>query len=85
MSSGSFAVEIKTKAKECCGISAESRNSLITTDIRSRSRSYFTTDRQPVSQYVLVSSTYCLKFAVLYLWGALSDERTGYPLVGYSK
>jgi hypothetical protein len=50
-------------------------------------RSYFTTD----SQYVLVSSTLvglatryyslseccCLKFAVLFLWGALSDERTG--------
>jgi hypothetical protein len=44
-----------------------------------------------VSQYVLVSSTlvrlatryyflsecFCLKFAVLFLWGALSDERTG--------
>jgi hypothetical protein len=44
-----------------------------------------------VSQYVLVSSTLvglttryyflsegcCLKFAVLFLWGALSDERTG--------
>jgi hypothetical protein len=55
------------------------------------SRSYFTTDSQSVSQYVLVSSTlvglvtryyflskcYCLKFAVLYLLGALSDERTG--------
>jgi hypothetical protein len=47
--------------------------------------------RLTVSQYVLVSSTLvglatryyflseccCLKFAVLYLWGALSDERTG--------
>jgi hypothetical protein len=46
---------------------------------------------QSVSQFVLVSSTLerlatryyflseccCLKFAVLYLWGALSDERTG--------
>jgi hypothetical protein len=45
---------------------------------------------QSVSQYVLVSSTFvglatryyflsefcCLKFAVLYLWSALSDERT---------
>jgi hypothetical protein len=53
-----------------------------------RSRSYFTTD-QSVSKYVLVSITlvglatryyfllecYCQKFAVLYLWGALSDER----------
>jgi hypothetical protein len=53
----------------------------------SRSRSYFTTD----SQYVLVSNTLvglatryyflseccCLKFAVFYLLGALSDERTG--------
>jgi hypothetical protein len=48
-------------------------------------------DRRSVSKYVLVSSTlvglatryyflsecFCLKFAVLYLWGALSDERTG--------
>jgi hypothetical protein len=47
-------------------------------------------DGQSVSQYVLVSSTlvglatryyflsecYCLKFAILILWGALSDERT---------
>jgi hypothetical protein len=45
---------------------------------------------QSVSQYVLVSSTpvglatyyflsecCCLKFAVLFLWGALSDQRTG--------
>jgi hypothetical protein len=46
---------------------------------------------QSVSQYVLVSSTlvglatryyflsvcFCLKFAVLYLWGTLSGERTG--------
>jgi hypothetical protein len=53
-------------------------------------RSYFTTDSQSVSQYVLVSSTLvglptrynflpeycCLKFAVLYLLGALSYERT---------
>jgi hypothetical protein len=56
-----------------------------------RSRSYVTTDGQSVSQYVLVSSTLvglatryfflseccCLKFALLFLWGALSDERTG--------
>jgi hypothetical protein len=54
-------------------------------------RSYFTTDSQSVSQYGLVSSTLmelvtrhyflseccCLKFAVLFLWAALSDERTG--------
>jgi hypothetical protein len=54
-----------------------------------RSWSYFATDSQSVSQ-VLVSSTLaglatryyflseccCLKFAVLYLLGALSDERT---------
>jgi hypothetical protein len=53
-----------------------------------RSRSY---DRRSVSQPALVSSTLvglatrcyflseccCLKFAVLFLWGALSDERTG--------
>jgi hypothetical protein len=48
-------------------------------------------DWQSVSQYVLVSTTLvglatryyflsecsCLKFAVLFLWGALPDERTG--------
>jgi hypothetical protein len=47
--------------------------------------------RRTVSQYVLISSTLvglaaryyflsercCLRFAVLFLWGALSDERTG--------
>jgi hypothetical protein len=59
---------------------------------RSRSRrSYFTTDGRLVSQYVLVSSILvglaaiyyflseccCMKFAVLFLWGAFSDERTG--------
>jgi hypothetical protein len=52
---------------------------------------YFTCDGQSVSQYVLVSSTlvglatryyflsecFCLKVAVLFLWGALSDEWTG--------
>jgi hypothetical protein len=55
---------------------------------RSRSRSYFTTDSQSVSQYILLSSTLvglatryyflseccCLKFAVLYLLAALSDK-----------
>jgi hypothetical protein len=44
------------------------------------------TDGQSVSQYVLVSSPlwnlwpdiiFCLKVAVLSLWGALSDERSG--------
>jgi hypothetical protein len=58
-------------------------------------RSYFTTDGQSVSQYVLVSSTLvglatryyflseccCLKLEVLFLWGALSDERTGMQFV----
>jgi hypothetical protein len=48
-------------------------------------------DLRSVSQYALISSTLvglatryyfqseccCLKFAVLFLWGALSDERTG--------
>jgi hypothetical protein len=62
------------------------------------SRSYFTTDSQSVSQYVLVWSTLvgletryyflseccCMKFAVLYLWGALSDERTGLQFAGQS-
>jgi hypothetical protein len=51
--------------------------------------------RLTVSQYVLVSSTlvglatryyflseaYCNKFALLYLWGALSDERSGLQFV----
>jgi hypothetical protein len=59
---------------------------------------YYTTDGQSVSQYVLVSSTLvglatryyflseccCLKFAVLFLWGALSDERTGLQSAVYS-
>jgi hypothetical protein len=54
-------------------------------------RSKLLHNSQSVSQYVLVSSIlvglvtryyflsecYCLIFAVLYLWGALSDERTG--------
>jgi hypothetical protein len=61
---------------------------------QNRSQSYFTTDGQSASQYVLVSSTLvglatryyflseccCLKFAVLFLWGALCDERTGLQL-----
>jgi hypothetical protein len=52
-------------------------------------------DWRSVSQYVLVSSTLvglatryyflseccCLKFAVLFLWGALSDERTDLSFV----
>jgi hypothetical protein len=64
---------------------------LTSTDFFFEVRGYFTTDCQPVSQYVLVSSTlmvfatryyflsecFCLKFASLFLWGALSDERTG--------
>jgi hypothetical protein len=58
---------------------------------RSRGQSYFKTDSQSVSQYVLVPSTLVglatryyflsaccyLKFAVLFLWDALSDERIG--------
>jgi hypothetical protein len=54
-------------------------------------QSYFTTDGRSVSQYVLVLSTLvglatryyflseccCLKFAVLFLWSALPDKRTG--------
>jgi hypothetical protein len=53
---------------------------------RSRSWSYFTTYGRSVSQYVLVSSplwnlwrdiTTCLKVVVLFLWGTLSDKRTG--------
>jgi hypothetical protein len=53
-----------------------------------RSRSYFTTDDQSVSlwcrahpgtcnQILLLSECCCLEFAVLFLWSALSDERTG--------
>jgi hypothetical protein len=63
-----------------------------------RSRSYFTTDSQSVTQSVLVSSTLvglatryyflseccCLKFAVLFVWGALSDERPGLSFVSHS-
>jgi hypothetical protein len=59
--------------------------------IKFEARTYCTTDGQSVSQHVLVSSTLvgllpryyflsvccCLKFAVFFLWGALSDERTG--------
>jgi hypothetical protein len=55
-------------------------------------RSYFTTDGQSVSQslclgvehplglatrYSFLSVCCCLKFAVLFLWSALSDKRTG--------
>jgi hypothetical protein len=51
-----------------------------------KSRSHVTTHSQSVSQYVKVSSplwdlwpdiTFCPKVAVLSLWGALSDERSG--------
>jgi hypothetical protein len=53
---------------------------------KSPSKSHVTTDSQSVSQYVYVPSTlwnlwpdiiFCLKHAVLSLWGTLSDERTG--------
>jgi hypothetical protein len=52
-------------------------------------RSYFTTDGQSVSnvfvssilvglatRYYFLSECCCMKFAVLFLWGALSDERS---------
>jgi hypothetical protein len=53
-----------------------------------RSRSYFTTDGQSVclgveptlglvTRYYFLWEGCCLKIAVLFLWGALSDERTG--------
>jgi hypothetical protein len=29
------------------------------------------------TRYYFLSECCCLKFAVLFLWGALSDERTG--------
>jgi hypothetical protein len=53
-------------------------------EIRSKSKLLY--DWRSVSQYVLMSSplwdlwsdiTSCRKVAVLFLWGALSDERTG--------
>jgi hypothetical protein len=53
---------------------------------QSQSQSHNTTDSQSVSQPVLVSSSiwvswpdiyYCLIITVLFLWGALSDERMG--------
>jgi hypothetical protein len=55
--------------------------------IRCRSRSYFTTDGQSVSlgvkptlglvtRYYFRSESCCLKVADLFLWGALSYERT---------
>jgi hypothetical protein len=61
-------------------------------------RSELLYDWGSVSQYVLVSSTLvglatryyflsecrCPKFAVLYLWGALSDDRTGLQFAVYS-
>jgi hypothetical protein len=53
----------------------------------SRSRSYFTTDGQYVlisrtlvglaTRYYFLSVCCCLKFVVLSLWSALSDERMG--------
>jgi hypothetical protein len=54
----------------------------------SRSRSYFTTDGQPVfpgvkltlrlvTRYYFLSEGFCLKVGVLFLWGALSHERVG--------
>jgi hypothetical protein len=54
----------------------------------SQSQSYFMTDSQSVSmswyraplwdlRYYFLSECYCLKFAVLFMWDALSDERTG--------
>jgi hypothetical protein len=60
-------------------------------DSKPKPKSKLLCDWQSVSKYVLVSSTlvgfanryyfllecFCLKFAALYLWGALSDERTG--------
>jgi hypothetical protein len=54
-----------------------------------RSPSYFTTDGESVNilvsrtlvglatSYYFLSECCCQKFAVLFLWGALSDERTG--------
>jgi hypothetical protein len=55
---------------------------------KSKSQSYFTTDSQSVclgfeptlglaTRYYFLSECCCLKFAVLSLCGALSDERTG--------
>jgi hypothetical protein len=55
---------------------------------QNRSGSYFTTDGQSVclgveptlelvTRYYFLSEGCCLKVAVFFLWGALSDERTG--------
>jgi hypothetical protein len=47
---------------------------------QSQSQSHIATDGQSVSQQVLVSRPdifYCLTVTVLFLWGALSDERSG--------
>jgi hypothetical protein len=54
------------------------------------SQSHIATDGQSVSQYVLVTSLiwgswpdiyYCWTVTALFLWGALSDERTGLSFV----
>jgi hypothetical protein len=58
--------------------------------VLSKSKSCY--DRRSVSQYVVVSSslwnpwpdiTFCLQVAVLSLWGALSDERSGLSPVSH--
>jgi hypothetical protein len=57
-----------------------------------KSQSHVPTDGRSVSQYVLMSSSlwnlwpdiiFGLKVAVLSLWGALSDERSGLPPVSH--
>jgi hypothetical protein len=58
--------------------------------VKSKSKPCY--DWRSVSQYVLVSNSlwnlcpdiiFCLKVAVLSLWGALSDERSGLSLIGH--
>jgi hypothetical protein len=65
---------------------------LSTTTSTSKLKSKACYDWQSVSQYVLVSSplwnlwpdvVFCLKVAVLSLWGALSDERSGLSPVSH--
>jgi hypothetical protein len=78
-------VEGEEEEEDCCV------DGIIVKLINCRRRRWLLYDCGSVSQYVLVSSTLvglatryyflsdssCLKYAVLFLWGALSDEWTG--------
>jgi hypothetical protein len=67
-------------------------SNLFSLNQKSKSKSKSCYDWRSVSQYVVVSSSlwnpwphviFCLKVAVLSLWGALSDERSGLSPVSY--